>query len=146
MFLLIWEGTPLGGGWVGGWVGGCGVGWGQPPRMCTHTCTCMHAHAHAHAYDIIGNSQWDIPMAMGAAICMKLSYLLRIHARAHMCMCVCAHVHVRGGGVAPTHPHPHPPTQPPTNPPKGGNTQNSEFSIRLELIEIILFHLKNLYL
>ena len=78
---------------------------------------------------------------MGAAICMKLSCLLRIQVCARMC------VHVRACvGVAPTHSHPHPPTQPPTNPPKGGNTQNSEISIRLELIKMIQFCLKNLYL
>ena len=54
-FLLIWGGTPLG----GGWVGGAGVGWVQPP----HTC----ADARIRTYDIIGNSngisQWEQPFA-----------------------------------------------------------------------------------
>ena len=119
-------------GWVGGWVG-MGVGGGTP-----HACM----HMHDIMYDIIGNSQWDIPM--GAAICMKLSCLLRIHVRACACMRACAHVH---GGCphSPTPPSTHPTTH---QPPKGGggNTQNSEISIRLELIEIIRFCMKNLFL
>ena len=117
------------------WFGGVphwGVGGGNP-----HIRAHAHTHAHARVYDIIGNSQWDIPISMGAAICMKLSCLLRIHARAHACVRVRAHV---CGGC------PHSPTPPSTNPPKGGNTQNSEISICLELIKIILFCLKNLYL
>ena len=120
-------GGPLGvGGWGWGWV------WATP-------CTCARAractHVHARAYDIIGNSQWDIPM--GAAICMKLSCL---YAYMRVCMCMRIHMCV---GVAPTHPHPHPPTHPPL---RGGNTQNSEISICLDLIEIIRFCLKILYL
>ena len=109
-------GVPLGGGWV----------WATPmhTRMCTH--------ARVHVYDIIGNSQWEFPM--GSAICMKLSCLyayMCVRVRACVRMCV---------GVAPTHPHPHPPT------PQGGNTKNSEISICLDLIEIIRFCLKILYL
>ena len=41
-FLLIWGGTPLGGGWVGKWV----WGWvGAPP---THVHACMYAHTCMH--------------------------------------------------------------------------------------------------
>ena len=70
--------------------------------------------------------------------CACVRVCMRVHV--HACMCV----HVRTCvGVAPTHPHPHPPTHPP---PRGGNTQNSEISICLDLIEIIRFCLKNLYL
>ena len=58
----------------------------------------------------------------------------------HVHTCMCAHV----WGL------PHPPTLPSTHPPTpqggGGNTQNSEISICLDLIEIIRFCLKNLYL
>ena len=89
-------------GWVGRWVG-VGVGVGNPhthEHVYAHVCTRMHACT----YDIIGNSQWDSPME--AAICMKLSCLLHIHARA----CACVHM-VACVGVVPTHPHPHPPTQ-----------------------------------
>ena len=57
--------------------------------------------------------------------------------------CVSELMHACMHGVALTHPHPHPPTHPP---PKGGNTQNTEISICLELIEIIQFCLKNFYL
>ena len=52
---------------MGGWVG---VGVGNPNA---HAHVHAHARMHARVYDIIGNSQWDIPM--GAAICMKLSCL-----------------------------------------------------------------------
>ena len=70
-FLLnfYWFGVPPG-EWVGGWMG-VGVDGVNSPH--THAHACMHMHMCACTYDIIGNSQWDIPM--GAAICMKLSCL-----------------------------------------------------------------------
>ena len=70
---------------------------------------------------------------MGAAICMKLSCLY-----AYMCMCTHACMCV-WGLPPPTHTPIHPP-------PRGGNTQNSEISICLDLIKIIRFCLKILYL
>ena len=94
----------------------------------------MHVHVRACVYDITGNSQvltlWcshlhEIIMFMThACACSHL----------HACMCTCA------WGLPP-------PTHTPINPPpKGHNTQNSEISIHLELIKIIQFCLKNLYL
>ena len=111
---------------------------------------CVHTHAYARVYDIIGNSngisQWEQPFAWNYHV-----YCAYMHMRVCACMCACV-----WGSPPPTntsiHPPNHPPTPPSTHPtthqppPKGGNTQNSEISIRLELIKIIQFCLKNLYL
>ena len=114
-------------GW-GGWMR-VGVVRGCTPPMCTH----MHVHAHTHAYDIIGNSQgfpqWGQPFAWNyhvyhACVCM------RVHACMHM------HVHMCGG---------HPPTTPTPILRTAGSPKHQN-SISLELIEIIRFCLKILYL
>ena len=119
-------------GWGGGWM------WVGVVRGCSHThahtCTCTHMHTHAHTYDIIGNSQgfpqWGQPFAWNYHV-----YHMRVCLRAHACACVharaCAHV----WGTSPTTPHPRA-----TGSPKHQN------SISLELIEIIRFCLKILYL
>ena len=122
-----------------------GVGGGKwvPPHTCTHTCM----HACMHAYDIIGNSQGFPKNPMEAAICMKLSCLPCVHVRVgtcrhvHACACMCMHVHMCGGTPQPPPTHIHPtPTPRDTGSPKHQN------SISLELIEIIQFCLKILYL
>ena len=85
-FSLI-PGVPPGGG---DQVDGSGGWWKGAP---TH----MHMHAHAHAYTCVWHHR-EFPgfPSMGAAICMKLSCLPRMH------------VHVCGGTPI------HPPTTPPT--------------------------------
>ena len=117
-------GSPLGGG--GGWMG-VGVVRGCPPHMCT----CMHMCIWHHR-EFPG-----IP-PMGAAICMKLSCLTHacLHACACACMCTCV-------GAPPNHPPPHP-SNPPT--PRAAGSPKHQNSISLELIEIIWFCLKILYL
>ena len=136
-------GVPPGGWGVGGW-GGVGVVRGCPSHMCT--CTHMHARMHAHAYDIIGNSQGFPKIQWMAAICMKLSCLPR--ARVHVCACACV------WAPPTTYPHgatpqtcPQPPTtHPPTPTPRAAGSPKHQNSISLELIEIIRFCLKILYL
>ena len=117
------------------WVGvvrGC-------PHTCAHTHICTHMHACARAYDIIGNSQgfpqWGRPFAWNyhvyhAPMCVRARACMRVHV--HVCV-----------GHPPTTPHPHTPT-PPT--PRATGSRKHQNSISLELIEIIRFCLKILYL
>ena len=122
------RGSPPGGwGW---WMDGGGGMW---ERVHPHTHT--HVHARTHAYDIIGNfqgfPQWGRPFAWN------------YHVTTHACACVrvraCAHV----WGVPPNHPPP-PSTHPPL--PRAAGSPKHQNSISLELIEIIRFCLKILYL
>ena len=137
------RGSPtLRGGGVGGWW--WGVVTGSPP----HTCTCMCMHACARTYDIIGNP-WDFPKSNGGSHLHGI-IMFTTHACAcvcvHACACMCTCV-----GGTPNHPpppstqppHPHPPS-PPT--PRAAGSPKHQNSISLELIEIIRFCLKILYL
>ena len=112
------------GGW--GWLDGGGGGERVPP---THVH--MHMHAHTHAYDIIGNSQgfpqWGLPFAI--EIIMFNMYMCMC---ASVCMCMCV------GNT------PQPPPTPIHPPPP--ELQGAQNSITLELIKIIRFCLKILYL
>ena len=113
--------------------GGCGGGWmwvGDGERV-------PPTHMHIwHDREFPG-----IPR-MGVAICMKLSCLPCMHV--HGCVCMYAH--------ACTTPSPstHPPTTPTLSthppPPRPAGSPNHQNSITLELIEIIRFCLKILYL
>ena len=100
-FWLI-PGVPPG-GVGGGWMG---VGGGERVHP-TH----MHTHMHARTCTRIWHHREfpGIP-PMGAAICMKLSCLPRVHVRACVCVhaCACAHM----CGAPPNHPPP-PSTHPP---------------------------------
>ena len=116
--------TPLRGGEVGGW------GWGMVRGCTLHMCTCTRMHVWHHR-EFPG-----IP-PMGAAICMKLSGLPCMHVRA--CACMRAHACAHVWGVPPKH---HPPS--PT--PRAAGSPKHQNSISLELIEIIRFCLKILYL
>ena len=111
----------------GGWMG---VGGGErvPPKH-VH----MHVHAHVCVYDIIGNSQGFPKNPMEADICMKLSCLPRVRVHA----CTCMHAHACAWGAPPNHP--------PLTPRAAGSPKHQN-SISLELIEIIWFCLKILYL
>ena len=130
------RGSPLGDGGVGGW----GWGWWEGashPRA--HARARTHAHAHARTYDIIGNSQvfpqWGRPFAWNYHV-----YHTCVFVRARACVRV--HVHMCRGHP-PTTSHPHPPT-PPT--PRAAGSPKHQNSISLELIEIIQFCLKIIYL
>ena len=103
--------------------GGWGLGGGE--RVPLHMCTCMCMH------DIIGNSQgfpqWGLPFAI-EIIMFNVYMCVHVHA----CACV--------WGAPPNHPHLiHPP-------PRAAGSPKHRNSITLELIEIIRFCLKTLYL
>ena len=119
------QGSPLGGG-RGEWMG-VGVVRGCTPPMCTHMC--MHACAH----DIIGNSR-DFPKSNGGSHLHEI-----IMFTMHACMCMCVHV---CGGTPQLTPHPHTPTRTP----RDAGSPKHQNSISLELIKIIQFCLKILYL
>ena len=121
--------TPCGWGWVDEGGGGERV-----PPIHVH----MHVHACTCTYDIIGNSQgfaqWGWPFASNYHVyqaCMCVC----------MCACMCMHVQVCGR-------HPQPPPIPihPAPSRRAAGSQKHQNSITLELIEIIQFCLKILYL
>ena len=117
-------------------MGGGGVVRGCPSHMCTRTCT----HARTCAYDIIGNSQgfpqWGQPFAWNyhvyhARVCVHVRACVRVRACARVC-------------GAPPKQLPPPYTHPPT--PRAAGSPKHQNSISFELIEIIRFCLKILYL
>ena len=133
-YLLIWGVPPMGvGGWD--WVG---LGWvGTTPN----TCKCTHMHVHTcmhtcvwHHREFPGIPQW------GSHLHEIIMFIM--YACACVCMCACTCTYTWGlppSTHTPIHPRIHPP-------PRKGNLQNSEISISLELIKIIQFCLKFLYL
>ena len=130
----LFRGPPLGGWWVGvlgwGWIWMCG---GVPSMH-----TCMHMHIHAcmhtcmHAHPCCKHDKHG---------CLHVSGHLQIsiHVYMHLCACGC----MWGLPHAPRWPR-HPPPTCPSPEPQGA--QNTKISISLELIEIIQFCLKILYL
>ena len=158
-FDWFWGSPILGVGGVGGW----GWGWWQhPPHTCTHALTCTHMHAHARTYAIIGNS-WDFPKSNGGShlhgIIMFTTHACAcvcVHACACMCTCVGAppnhppppSTQPPQPPPTPIHPAPQPPPPPSTQPPipRAAGSPKHQNSISLELIEIIQFCLKILYL
>ena len=136
-FDWFWGVHPLG---DGGWVDGGGGWWEGAPHIYAHAHICMHTHACTHMHVWHHREFPGIP-PMGAAICMKLSCLTRMRVCACTCVhaCACAHV----WGAPPTTPHSHP-SRPPT--PRATGSPKHQNSISLELIEIIRFCLKILYL
>ena len=117
--------TDLGGTPPGGWVGGDGVGWGHPP----HTCTCARMHTHACMLNMI-----NMAASMVAAICNFLTCLSSRFMRVHACTCL---------GTPPMPPDA---PQPICPLPKAAGSPNHQKFISPELIKIIRFCLKNLYL
>ena len=120
---------------VGGWVDEGGGWWEGTPYPFAHTSICMDALTHTHAYNIIGNSQvfpqWGWPFAWNYHV-----YHACVCVRACACMCTCV------GGT------PQPPPPPSTNlpTPRAAGSPKHQNSISLELIKIIRFCLKILYL
>ena len=121
-FLLIWVGV--------------GFGWGTP-----HTCVHVHAHTHTHVH---------------THTCMHVKHDKHgcLHGGSHLqfpnmfilafCACACMHVHVHMSRDTP--PCPQMPPQPICPLPRATGSPNHQKFISPELIEIIRFCLKNLYL
>ena len=121
---------------VGGLVGGGGVGWGHPHTHAhAHACMRMHAHAHTHACML---NMINMAAFMVAAICNFLTCLSSrfICVRACTCMCTCL-------GTLPMPPDA---PQPICPLPRAAGSPNHQKFLSPELIEIIRFCLKNLYL
>ena len=115
--------------------GGCGYVGGCP--MHTH----MHTHAHACTCMLIMLIMLNMDASMSAAIC---NFYTCIHVC--MCMSVCAHACVCVGGHPPMPPDA-PDNPPPTCPlPRAAGSPKQQNSISPELIKIIRFCLKILYL
>ena len=121
-------GGPPPGGVADGWMG-VGVGmdvWGCVPCMYTHTC--MHTHAH------VKHAKHGCLHAGG-------------HLQFYTCVCVhvraCRCVHVGTPPMPPDTPRHPPPTCPL---PRAAGSPKHQISISLELIKIIRFCLKILYL
>ena len=116
-------------GWVDWDGGGVGLVVGGAPcthahaHTCTHICTCML-------------NMINIDASMGAAIC---NFYTCKHVCA--CMCMCAHACACVGGT----PIPHTPIHAPPSP-RVARSPKHQNSINLELIKIIQFCLKILYL
>ena len=122
-FLLILGVPPKGGG---RWVDWGGIGfWGcgeMPHALCTCTHSCTHTHMHVK-HDKHG--------------CLHVGGHLQF---LYMYTCVCIHVHMYGyTPYVPRHPHPS------ATSPEPQGAQNTKIQC-LELIEIIRFCLKILYL
>ena len=120
------------GGVADGWMGvrvGMGV-WGGVP--CMYACTCTHTHTHTRTCML---NMLNMDASTLAAICNTI----------HVCVCVC--VHARACGDTPPCPEIPPDTPPPTCPlPRAAGSPKHQISISLELIKIIRFCLKILYL
>ena len=130
--ILSDSGGPPPWGVADGWMGvGVGMGvWGDVP--CTHACT----HVRTCMLNMLNMLNMDASML--AAICNSI----------HVCVCVCVHARVCvcmwGHPPMPPDTPRHPP---PTCPlPRAAGSPKHQISITLELIEIIQFCLKILYL
>ena len=120
---------PLGGG---RWMDGVGVGMGVCGGVpCTYARTCMHART-----------------CMLNMLNMDASMLVAICNSIHVCVCMCVHASacacMWGHPPCPQIPQD---TPPPTCPlPRAAGSPKHQISITLELIKIIRFCLKILYL
>ena len=134
-FYWFWGSSPWGGGgWVHGGGGGYGCVGGYP--MHTH----MHAHARTHMHVKHANHAKHGCLHVGGHLQFLYMYTcVYVRVRACACMCMC-------GGTPPMPPDA-PDTPPPTCPlPRAAGSPKQQNSISPELIEIIRFCLKILYL
>ena len=127
-------------GWVGRWVGvglgGGEVGWGHPVRTCARararTCahTCMHVKHDKHGC-----------LHGGGHLQFSNMFIFAFRA------CACMHVHVHVSRDTPLCPQMPPnPSAPSPEPQGAAGSPNHQKFISPELIKIIRFCLKNLYL
>ena len=136
-FLLILGVHPLGGWQMGGW----GWGWVWVCVGVSHVHT--HAHTRTHTCTCMLNMliMLNMDASMSAAICSFYTCI-------HVCVYVCVHTRACAcvGGHPPCPQMPLTPP-PPTCPlPRAAGSPKHQNSISLELIEIIRFCLKILYL
>ena len=125
-----------------GWMGvGVGVGMDvQGGIPCTHTCTHMHAHTRTHMHVKHANHAKHGCLHVGGHL-----QFLYMYTCVCVCACVCACMCMSGG--TPPMPPDAPDTPPPTCPlPRAAGSPKHQNSITLELIKIIRFCLKILYL
>ena len=118
-------------GWMGwGWVWICG---GCPMHTHMHMTTHTHMHTCMHACTCMLNmiNMLNMDAFMLVAIC-------NFYTCIHVCACMCMHV-----GIHPYAPRHLPPTCPI---PRAAGSPKHQNSISPELIEIIRFCLKILYL
>ena len=116
---------------------GVGVGmdvWGDVP--CTHACTHMHTRTHMHVKH--ANHAKHGCLHVGGHLQFLYMYTC-VYVRVRACACMC-------GGTPPMPPDA-PDTPPPTCPlPRAAGSPKHQNSISPELIQIIRFCLKILYL
>ena len=134
-FYWFWGSTPWG---VADGCMGVGVGMGVCGVSVAHTHTCMHAHMHMHVKH--ANHAKHGCLHVGGHLQFLYMYTcVYVHVRACACVCMC-------GGTPPMPPDA-PDTPPPTCPlPRAAGSPKHQNSISPELIEIIWFCLKILYL
>ena len=120
------------GGVADGWMEvGVGMGvWGGVP--CTHTC--MHTHARTHMH--VKHAKHGCLHDSGHLQFLYMYKCACVHVRACACMCMCV-------GTPPHAPRCPPPT---CSLSRAAGSPKHQNSISLELIEIIRFCLKILYL
>ena len=116
-----------------GWMGvGVGMGvWGVS-HACTHTHTHMHTRTHMH----VKHAKHGCLPVGGHLQFLYMYKCACVHV--HACTCMCMHV-----GTPPMPPDASPPTCPL---PRAAGSPKHQNSISPELIEIIQFCLKILYL
>ena len=121
--------------WGGGrWVDGGG---GRYECVGGVPCTCMHMHACTHMH--VKHAKHAKHGCLHAGGHLQFYTCVCVHV--HACVCMCVHV-----GTPPCSQIP-PDTHPPTCPlPRAAGSPKHQISITLELIEIIRFCLKILYL
>ena len=135
-FYWFWGSTPLRGWRMGAW----GWEWVWVCRGVSHahTRTCTHARTHMHVKH--ANHAKHGCLHVGGHLQFLYMYTcVYVRVRACVCMCLC-------GGTPPMPPDA-PDTPPPTCPlPRAAGSPKHQNSISPELIEIIRFCLKILYL
>ena len=125
------------GGVADGWMGvGVGMGvWRCVP--CMYACTCMCTHACTHARTCMLN-MLNMDASMLVAICNSIHVCVCMYVHAHACACMWGHPAMLPD--TPRHPQPTCPL------PRAAGSPKHQNSITLELIKIIRFCLKILYL
>ena len=126
----------------GGWqMGGWGWGWVWVCGGVSHACTHAHAHTHTHArtHMHVKHAKHAKHGCLHVGGHLQFLYMYKcacVHVRACACICVCV-------GTPPMPPDAPPPTCPL---PRAAGSPKHQNSISPELIEIIRFCLKILYL